>query len=99
MIGILCATPEEMQALRARLKLELEPEAHGPTRVFHGTHDGEPVVLAESGIGKVNAAAAATLLLSRFAARTLIFSGVAGSLDPELAVGSVLLADRLAIHD
>jgi adenosylhomocysteine nucleosidase len=99
MFGILCATPEELQALRARLKLDLEPQIHGPTCVFHGAHGGEPVVLAQSGIGKVNAAAAATLLLSRYAPRALVFSGVAGSLDPELAVGSVLLADRLAIHD
>jgi adenosylhomocysteine nucleosidase len=99
MIGILCATPEELDALRARLKLAPKPETHGPTRVFHGAHAGEPLALAQCGIGKVNAAAAATLLLSSFGARALAFSGVAGSLDPELAVGSVLLADRLAIHD
>jgi adenosylhomocysteine nucleosidase len=99
MFGILCATPEELDALRSRLKLAPEPETHGPTRVFHGEHAGEPLTLALCGIGKVNAAAAATLLLSRFGARALMFSGVAGSLDPELAVGSVLLADRLAIHD
>ena len=99
MFGILCATPEELQALRARLRLDLEPQAHGPTLVFRGTHGGEPLVLAQSGIGKVNAAAATALLLSLHAPRALIFSGVAGSLDPELPVGAVLLADRLAIHD
>jgi adenosylhomocysteine nucleosidase len=99
MYGILCATPEELDALRARLRLALEPEVHGPTQVWRGAHGGEPLVLALSGIGKVNAAAAATLLMSLFAPRALIFSGVAGGLDPELPVGAVLLADRLAIHD
>jgi adenosylhomocysteine nucleosidase len=99
MIGILCATPEELAALRSRLHLDAGSERHGPTRVFRGTHAGEPLALAQCGIGKVNAAAAATLLLSRFEAHVLAFSGVAGSLDPDLAVGSVLLADRLAIHD
>jgi adenosylhomocysteine nucleosidase len=97
--GILCATTEELDALRARLQLALEPERHGPTQVFRGEHDGRELVLALSGMGKVHAAAAATVLMSLFAPEALIFSGVAGGLDPELPVGAVLLADRLAIHD
>jgi len=99
MYGILCATPEELAALRARLELDPTPEVHGPTRIWRGTHGGEALVLAQMGIGKVNAAAAATLLFSLFEARALICSGVAGGLSPDLPVGSVLLADRLAIHD
>src|SRR4051812_7920932 len=83
MYGILCATPED----------------HGPTRVWRGVHEREELVLAQMGIGKINAAAAATLLLSLFEVRALICSGVAGGLAPDLPVGSVLLADRLAIHD
>jgi len=99
MYGILCATPEELAALRERLHLDARPEVHGPTRVWRGIHDGEALVLAQMGIGKVNAAAAATLLLSLFECRALICSGVAGGLSPDLPVGSVLLADKLAIHD
>ncbi len=99
MFGLLCATTEELDALRARLDLSSEAETHGPTQVWRGTHDGEDLALALSGMGKVNAAAAATLLMSRFKPKGLIFSGVAGGLHPELPVGSVLLADRLAIHD
>lgn len=99
MYGILCATAEELAALAERLDLHPEAVTHGPTRVWTGRHDGEDLVLAQAGIGKVNAAAAATLLLSRYEPEALIFSGVAGGLDPELAVGSVLLADRIAIHD
>jgi adenosylhomocysteine nucleosidase len=97
--GILCATTEELDALRARLTLGLEPETHGPTEVWRGVHDGAEIVLAQSGIGKVHAAAAATLLMARFSPRALVFSGVAGGLAPELPVGSVLFAERLAIHD
>ena len=97
--GILCATPEELAALRERLHLDARPEVHGRTRVWRGTHDGEALVLAQMGIGKVNAAAATTLLLSLFECRALICSGVAGGLSPDLPVGAVLLADKLAIHD
>jgi adenosylhomocysteine nucleosidase len=99
MFGILCATTEEIAALRARLDVEAEPERHGPTRVWRGRHGGQSLVLAQAGIGKVNAAAAATLLLSVFGATRLIFCGVAGGLDPDLPVGAVLLAERMAIHD
>jgi len=99
MFGILCATAEELIALRARLHVDPQPEQHGPTRIWTGHYQGQPLVLAQAGIGKVNAAAAATLLLALFGATTLIFSGVAGGLDPELPVGAVLLAERMAIHD
>lgn len=99
MFGILCATVEEIAALRARLDVDARPERHGPTRVWRGRHEGAPLVLAQAGIGKVNAAAAATLLLSVFGATSLIFCGVAGGLDPDLPVGAVLLADAMAIHD
>ena len=99
MIGILCATAEELAAQNARLKLDARAQAHGPTRGWSGRFRGEALVLAQAGIGKVNAAAAATLLLGALGARTLVFCGVAGGLDRELPVGALLLADRLAIHD
>lgn len=98
-IGILCAIPRELEALAQRLDLHPEAETHGPTRVWRGRFGDTPLVVALSGMGKVNAAAAATLLLSAFEVRSLIFCGVAGGLAPDLPVGSVILADRLAIHD
>ena len=99
MYGILCATPEELAALKATLHLEPAPQVHGPTTVWTGRHADEAIVVALAGIGKVNAAAAATLLLAVFGARKLIFAGVAGGLNPAFPVGSVLLGERLAIHD
>lgn len=99
MYGILCATPEELAALKATLHTDPEPQLLGPTTVWTGRHEGEAIVVALAGIGKVNAAAAATLLLAVFGARALVFAGVAGGLNPTFPVGSVLLGQRLAIHD
>ena len=58
--GLLCATPEELDALRERLDVGSTPQVFGPTRVWTGVHGGREIALAQSGIGKVNAAAAAT---------------------------------------
>lgn len=99
MYGIMCATPEELIALRARLNVSPRAKSHGATRIWPGHYRGRELSLAQAGIGKVNAAAAATVLLSAYSADTLILSGVAGGLSPDLAVGTVLFGERLGIHD
>ena len=58
MHAILCATPEEMAALRRVLDAGPQPEIHGPTKVWRAVYRGEPVVLAQAGIGKVTSAEA-----------------------------------------
>ena len=63
-----------------------------------GTIDGHDVVLAGSGMGKVNAALVTTLLAPFVAAQSR-FLGVAGGLDPALSIGDVVVADRVIQHD
>lgn len=64
-----------------------------------GTLDGYDVVLVSSGMGKVNCAAVATVLADRFTCSSILFSGVAGGLDPGLSVGDVVIANRVVQHD
>ena len=97
-IGLIAAIPQELQHLRAVLAHDRVSEAGG-FRFDHGTLDGRDVVIAEAGIGKVNTAIVATLLATRFEAGVLVFSGVAGGLDPELAIGDLVIADRELQHD
>ncbi len=99
MHAILCAIPEELAALRQQLHVHDRPSRHGAMHVWTGEHGGRPVALALAGLGKVNAAAGAAVLLDRYEASALIFSGVAGGLNPAFGVGSVLLGEKLAIHD
>ena len=97
-IGLICAIPQELIELRAALEHDRRIEV-GRFGFDRGRLDGHPVVLAEAGIGKVNTAAVATLLAARFEARILVFSGVAGGLDPALHIGDVVIAAHAIQHD
>jgi adenosylhomocysteine nucleosidase len=97
-IGLIAAIPQEVAHLRSVMSVVRSGDvAH--TRFDAGSLDGRDVVLAETGIGKVNAALVTTVLAHRFGCRTIVFSGVAGGLDPDLSVGDVVVADRLIQHD
>ena len=97
-IGLICAIPQELTHLRAILtNSHSEQAAH--TTFDTGTIDGHDVVLAGSGMGKVNAAVVTSLLADRFGCRTVVFSGVAGGLDPRLAIGDIVVADLVIQHD
>jgi adenosylhomocysteine nucleosidase len=97
-IAVLTAIPEEIAAFGAHLT-ETGRETVAGISFHHGTLDGRTVVLAESGIGKVNAALAATILFDRFGCGGIVFSGVAGGVDPSLDVGDLVIASHVIQHD
>ena len=97
-IGLICAIPQELAHLRAALA-DSHSENVAHTVFDTGTIDGHDVVLAGSGMGKVNAALVTTLLADRFGCRAIVFSGVAGGLDPRLAIGDIVVADMVIQHD
>ena len=95
---VLCALPEELRLFRTEVA-DARVEVHGGVEVILGTLDGIAVALAETGLGKVNAAATATLLCDRYACDRILLSGVAGALDPSLAIGDVVVGTRIIQHD
>ena len=97
-IGLISAIPVELDQLGDYFVERGRRTIAGLT-FRSGALDGWPVVAVEAGIGKVNAALVATLLLHDFGAQALVFSGVAGGLDPALAVGDVVVATRLVAYD
>lgn len=60
---------------------------------------GRPVVVALSGIGKVNAAITTTLMLEHFRPREVIFTGIAGAVDPALSPGDIVIGTEAGYHD
>lgn len=90
--------PEEIESIEQRLA-DRETQRVGATIMTSGTVERRRVVVGRSGIGKVNAAAAAAILLDRFHPTALIFSGTAGALDPTLGPCDVVIGAKVAQHD
>jgi adenosylhomocysteine nucleosidase len=55
--------------------------------------------VAATGVGKVNAAMTTALVVARFAPAAVLFTGVAGALDPDLRPGDVVVGEKLMQHD
>ena len=97
-VGVIVALDEERAGFAAMFAESTRQNIAG--RTFRsGRLNGIDVVVVRAGIGKVNAALAATLLCQSFGCRALALSGVAGGLAPGLHLGDVVLADRLICYD
>jgi adenosylhomocysteine/aminodeoxyfutalosine nucleosidase len=57
------------------------------------------IVVAYSKIGKVFSTLTATTLIQKFHCDTLLFSGVAGGINPALEIGDLIVASKLTQHD
>ena len=64
-----------------------------------GSAGANRIVLAETGVGKVNAALGAAALIDAFRPDCLVSTGVAGGLDPALRAMDVVAASEVVYHD
>lgn len=93
--AVISAFPAELAALEATTTGKRTSIAGG-TAFVTGTLEGKPVVLFLSGVSMVNAAMTTQAALDRFNVTRIVFSGIAGGVDPALDVGDVVVADRWA---
>ena len=98
MIGIIGAMAPEMAVLVSRLQKAQETNRLGMT--FHtGTLEGREVVLLQCGIGKVNAAVGAALLLERYRPQAVFNTGSAGGLLSAQTFGDTVIGTAVVHHD
>lgn len=97
-IGIIGAMDSEVTNLITRMEDTTEQTVAG-RRFVCGRLAGKPVVVVQSGIGKVAAAITAQLLIDRFEVDTLLNTGMAGGLDPRLEVKDLVVATAALQHD
>ena len=91
--AVVSAFAPEMSILRSEVEGAATHTANGVEFVV-GTLEGRDVVLFLSGISVVNAAMTTQLALDRFRVDRIVFSGIAGGVDPDLNIGDVVIADR-----
>ncbi len=97
-LGIIGAMQEEIELLLTKVKTEKTVEKAG-LKFFVATYKGVKVVIVKSGIGKVNAALCAQILISEFAVTGVVNVGCAGGVIPSLEIGDVVVADEVVEHD
>jgi futalosine hydrolase len=92
MIALLCSVRAESELLSAQMT-GTGTVTFGSKNATEGTLAGREVVLCSGGMGKVNAAHAATLLLTRYAPEALVIFGIGGAYPSSgAAIGEAVLA-------
>lgn len=90
---VMTAFYPEWHSLVPTIKDAKEHTINGNT-FLTGTLEGKPVVLMQSGVSVVNAAMSTQLVLDRFTVKRIVFSGIAGGVDPALSIGDVVVPEN-----
>jgi len=96
-IGIIGAMDEEIELLHKHATVTSEIKKAGIT-YYEGVLNGKNVIFCKSGVGKVNAAVCTQLLID-LGADCILFTGVAGALDPRLQIGDIVVSTSCIQHD
>ena len=97
-IGIIGAMEEEVSILKETMEIQETVEYAGMT-FCKGKLCEKDVVIVRSGIGKVNAAICAQVLVDKFQVKVLLNTGIAGSLDAAIDIGDMVISTDLVEHD
>lgn len=97
-IGIVVAMEEELEALQEQIK-NLEVKPIYDLTFLEGKYQGKELVIVKCGIGKVNAARACQMLIDHYQVSSVINIGVAGSVNPNIEIGDVVIGAYLVQHD
>ena len=87
-IAVMSACEPELTLLLQRLQDPVKRSING-VDFTTGTLEGKPVVLFLSGISMINAAMNTQLVVDRFNIQGIVFSGIAGGVNPALHIGDV----------
>ena len=96
--GIIAAMEQEAAEMIALME-NREEMSIGPFNYHNGTVYGKRVCLLQCGIGKVNAAVGAALMIRQWNPRHILNTGSAGGFHSELHIGDIVLSEEVLHHD
>jgi len=97
-IGIIGAMEEEITPI-LELVSEYTIVEYAKNKFYKAQYSGHNLIIAYSKIGKVFSTITATTMIEKFGAEKILFSGVAGGINPDLKIGDLIYATKLAQHD
>ena len=97
-LAIMGAMQEEIEPFLAHFK-DVNVVEYANNKFYEVSYNGLEIVIAYSKIGKVFASLTASTMIEKFGCDTLLFSGVAGGINPKLQIGDLIIADKLCQHD
>ena len=98
MIGIISAMQIEADGIIALCE-NVRTTTHAKMEFTLGTLHGKDVCVVVCGVGKVNAAMCALILIEKYKPDLVLNSGVAGSLSPIVGIGDIVVATKSVEHD
>ncbi|MFD2569782.1 5'-methylthioadenosine/adenosylhomocysteine nucleosidase [Spirosoma soli] len=96
--ALLGAFDEEVKLVQQSLKNPKTDTLNG-IAFTTGSIGNRQVVVAETGIGKTNAAMTTAFVLAYFRPERIIFTGIAGGVSPDLQPGDIVIARLTGYHD
>lgn len=97
-IGIIGAMDEEVNNLKDIIT-DVKVSTFASMDFYQGKISGNDVVVVRSGIGKVNAAICAQILIDKFSVSVIINTGIAGSLNVDINIGDIVLSKDALEYD
>jgi len=85
-LAIMGAMEEEITPLLSYLS-DIKEVSYASNTYYEAKYNGIDVVVAYSKIGKVFSTLTASTMIQKFGCNKLLFSGVAGGINPELEIG------------
>lgn len=92
------AMPDEVDQLCAKLT-DVSRETYGGVEYHLGHLGDKQVVVCCAGMGKANAAATTQVLITKYGAGSIIFSGIAGNMTSKIGIGDVVIGKTVLYHD
>lgn len=97
-IGIIGAMEIEIELIKENMDV-LEEYHFAGFPYYLGTLHGKKIVLSRCGVGKVNSAACAQILIDKFEVDCVINTGIAGSLHQDVQVCDLVISSDVTHHD
>ncbi len=97
-IAILGAMDCEVSELKSKLQ-SVEEKVFGNFVVTVGSFCNHNIILAKTGVGKVNAAVYTQFIIDKFSPEAIINTGLAGGIAPNLKIGDVVIGEKLVQYD